>query len=97
MTRFIEGFAGASAVTGSEDVSSVDTGRGLVRIVDGDGDKPPRFLSYRLLSNNLDKFAAHADNAGIPYKNTASGLEFSAEVLYGVQVTVSEMAQGEQT
>lgn len=92
MAAFISSFVGAGAIKAEEGGPSVDTGRGRVGIVAaGDNNaSEPRFLSCRLLSRDLARVAHHAREAGIPFSETESGLEFEPEVMYGVRVTFSD-------
>lgn len=91
MAAFMAEFSGGQASSRPRGAHIIDTGRGNVQIIPaGPGDEiMPRFVSYSLETRDLASVVRHARAAGIPFTETESGLEFSADVMYGVRVAFS--------
>lgn len=62
----------------------IDTPRGRLEVIE-DGAEP-HFSGFTLTTTALDTVRALARGAQIPYKETGLGIEFAAQVMYGVKV-----------
>ena len=62
----------------------IDTPRGRLEVIE-DGAEP-HFVRYVITTNNLDEVRARARAAGLAFAEKPLGLEFAADVMYGVTV-----------
>ena len=86
---FAEKFVGRAAKRTAGEFA-IDSGRGVIRVHERQPSpgRGPRLAGFTLNGVDLANVGARARSLGLDFEQTASGLVFAADVMYGVGVTL---------